>query len=37
MWENAYSFSDGTAKVEVKLDDGQRVWKKINKAGKYVE
>ncbi|MBP5136992.1 MAG: WG repeat-containing protein, partial [Paludibacteraceae bacterium] len=37
QWENAYSFEKGVAKVQVKLDDGTRVWKKIDKTGKYVE
>lgn len=37
QWEEAYSFKNGKAKVQVKQDDGQRVWKKIDKTGKYVE
>ena len=37
QWEEAYSFKNGKAKVQVKQDDGQRVWKIIDKTGKYVE
>lgn len=37
QWENAYSFENGKAKVQVKQDDGQRVWKVIDKTGKYIE
>jgi hypothetical protein len=37
QWENAYSFERGVAKVQVKQEDGQRVWKKIDKTGKYIE
>ena len=37
QWENAYSFENGKAKVQVKLEDGQRVWKKIDKTGKVIE
>ena len=37
QWENAYSFEHGIAKVQVLTEDGQRVWKKIDKTGKYIE
>ncbi len=37
QWENAYSFENGKAKVQVKLEDGTRVWKVIDKTGNYVE
>ena len=37
QWENAYSFERGVAKVQIKLEDYTRVWKKIDKTGKFIE